>query len=458
MFLNTRRNIDMCSGPVLVNVIRYTVPIILTGILQLLFNAADLVVVGRFCGSNAVGAVGATSSLTNLIVNFFVGFSVGVTVTAATALGAGQKRTVHRIIHTAIPLAIIAGAILTVVGVCFSGKMLKIMDTPADIINLSAVYMKIYFCGAIPSMVYNFGGAILRAAGDTKSPLKFLAISGVINVVLNVIFVTLFNMNVAGVALATIISQAVSAVLVVRALMLRRDDCKLFISRLKIYSEQLKRIISIGISAGIQSTIFSLSNVLIQSSINSFGAASVAGNAAASSIEGFTYISINAFSQTSVNFVGQNVGAKNFGRIKRITTTCVCCATVVGLVLSLLEFTFAPQLLSVYITDNPEAIAVGVLRITWFVTYFLCGIMETLTGTIRGLGNTLVPMLISVICVCGIRIGWILTIFRIPAFHSLGSLYISYPISWVCCIICQLVAFSIIFKRVSKKYEEKRVS
>lgn len=456
--MGAKRNVDMCSGPIFVNVIRYTIPIILSGVLQLLFNAADLVVVGRFCGSNAVGAVGATGSLTNLLVNFFIGFSVGVTVTAATALGAGNKRTVHRIVHTAIPLAIIAGAVLTVVGVCFSGEFLRLMGTPADIIDLSAVYMKIYFCGSVPSMVYNFGAAILRAVGDTKSPLKFLAISGVINVVLNVIFVTVFQMNVSGVALATIISQTVSAVLVVRALMLRRDDCRLFLSRLKIYIEQLKKIITVGVSAGIQSTLFSISNVLIQSSINSFGAVSVAGNSAAASIEGFVYVSMNAFSQTAVNFTGQNMGAGNLARVKKILGVCIISVSFTGLATSALAFAFAPQLLSIYITDNPAAIAIGVVNITYFIVYFICGIMEVFTGAIRGLGNTLAPMLISVICVCVFRVVWIFTIFRLPAFHSLESLYISYPISWVLCIICQFTAFNIIFKRKTKRYEKERDS
>lgn len=447
------KRIDMCNGPIFINIVKYTLPIIFTGILQLLFNAADLVVAGRFCGSNAVGAVGATGSLTNLIVNFFIGFSVGATVCASTAIGAGNKRALHRIIHTAIPFAIIGGAILTVVGVLLSGEFLKLMDTPEDIIDLSAVYMRIYFCGSIPSMVYNFGAAILRAAGDTSSPLKFLTISGIINVILNIFFVTVFDMNVAGVALATIISQAVSAILVLKELVFRKDDCKLFLSHLKIYPEQLKKIVGIGFSAGLQSSLFSISNVLIQSSINSFGATSVAGNAAAGNIEGFMYTSMNSFSQTAINFTGQNVGAENYKRIKKIMKVCILNVTVVGIFLSVIARVFAPQLLSIYITDNNAAIDIGVIRITYFLVYFICGIMEVLTGVIRGLGNTTVPMLISVVCVCVFRVLWIFTVFRIPEFHSLESLYISYPISWTLCVIAQIVAFNKIFKKVTVKNE-----
>lgn len=447
------KRIDMCNGPIFINIVKYTLPIIFTGILQLLFNAADLVVAGRFCGSNAVGAVGATGSLTNLIVNFFIGFSVGATVCASTAIGAGNKRALHRIIHTAIPFAIIGGAILTVVGVLLSGEFLKLMDTPEDIIDLSAVYMRIYFCGSIPSMVYNFGAAILRAAGDTSSPLKFLTISGIINVILNIFFVTVFDMNVAGVALATIISQAVSAILVLKELVFRKDDCKLFLSHLKIYPEQLKKIVGIGFSAGLQSSLFSISNVLIQSSINSFGATSVAGNAAAGNIEGFMYTSMNSFSQTAINFTGQNVGAENYKRIIKIMKVCILNVTVVGIFLSVIARVFAPQLLSIYITDNNAAIDIGVIRITYFLVYFICGIMEVLTGVIRGLGNTTVPMLISVVCVCVFRVLWIFTVFRIPEFHSLESLYISYPISWTLCVIAQIVAFNKIFKKVTVKNE-----
>lgn len=452
------KEVEMCSGPIFPNVIRYTIPIILTGLLQLFFNAADIIVVGRFCGSNAVGAVGATGSLTNLLVNLFIGFSVGVTVCTATALGAEQKRVVHRVVHTAIPLSIIGGALLTIVGIGLSGTLLRVMDTPSELINQSTIYLRIYFCGAIPNMVYNFGSAILRAAGDTKGPLKFLSLSGVVNVLLNVVFVTAFHMGVAGVALATIVSQALSAILVVSALMRRNDDCHLLLSQVKIYTEQLKKIITIGFPAGLQGMVFSMSNVLIQSSINSFGAASVAGNSAASNIEGFVYIAINAFSQTSVNFIGQNKGANNYARIKKVLTTCILSATVVGLSLSILAWAFARPLLSVYITDNPVAIEVGAIRITFFLTYFICGIMECMTGAIRGLGNTFAPMLISVLGVCGIRIGWILTIFRTPLFHSLESLYISYPISWVCCIICQVIVFNVIFKRLKRNYESKGIS
>ncbi len=451
MHKRASQNVEMCSGPILKSLIIYTIPVVLTGVLQLLFNAADIIVVGRFCGSNAIAAVGATGSLTNLLVNLLLGLSVGVSVCTATALGAKNKRVVYRTVHTAIPISIIVGAVLTVSGLLFSGAMLKMMDTPKEIIALSSVYMKIFFCGAIPNMIYNFGAAVLRAVGDTKSPLKYLSFSGVLNVVLNIIFVTVFKLNVAGVALATIISQAVSAALVLKNLMRRQDECRLFISHMRIYWPQLKRILATGLPSGLNSSIFSISNVLIQSSINSFGAAVVAGNAAASNIEGFTYTAMNAFSVASVNFVGQNRGAKKYERIKKIILTVVASVFVVGLVLAIGEWLLAKPLLSIYITDNPDAIAIGVLRITCFLVYPLCGIMDSLTGAIRGLGGTITPMLISVICVCGIRIGWILTVFQLPDFHNLVSLYFSYPASWLTCIICQIIAISIIYKREKKK-------
>ncbi len=447
-------NTSMTEGPLFRGIVFYTIPIILTSLLQLFFNAADLIVVGRFCGSLSVGAVGATGSITNLIVNLFIGLSVGVGVSVAHAYGQRDWETVRRTVHTALPTALLSGVILTVVGVFFSKQFLVLMDTPDNVLELSSTYMKIYFGGITFNMVYNFSASILRAVGDTKSPLLFLSISGVINVILNIIFVTLFHMNVAGVALATTISQAVSAVLVVIALMRRTDACRLVLRDMRFYGAQIKKIITIGLPSGVNGALFSISNVLIQSSVNSFGDIVVSGNAAAANIEGFVWVSLNAFHQTAVNYTGQNTGASNFARVKKILWTCLGCVSVVGIVLGTLTRIFAPGLLSIYITDSAEAIAYGITRMNYVcLPYFLCGIMDVTTGALRGMGASVAPMIISVLGVCGIRIGWIYTVFQTEAFHTLDSLFFSYPVSWLLTFLCELAAFMIIFKQKKKKAE-----
>ncbi len=449
--LARKRNIDMTSGPLFRNVISYTIPIIFTGVLQLLFNAADLIIVGQFCGSISVAAVGATGSITNLIVNLFIGLSVGTGVTVAQALGAGDSKKAYRAVHTAIPTAIVGGVILTVVGVVFSETFLIWMDTPENVLPLSALYMKIYFAGIIFMMIYNFCASILRAAGDTKSPLIFLTIAGVVNVVLNVIFVTVFNLNVAGVALATTISQGVSAVLVVIALVKRNDACKLYFSKLRFYKEELLQIFKIGLPAGIQGSLFSISNVVIQSSINSFGEVLMSGNAAALNIEGFVYVVLNAFHQTTINFTGQNIGAKQYRRAKKVFIICLCCVLVIGLALSTTMYLFGPNLLSIYITDSPEAIECGLIRMRClFISFCLLGLMDVSGGGLRGMGVSLAPMIISIIGVCGFRIGWIYTIFQLPQFHTPEWLYHSYTISWAITFVAQTIAYFIIYNKRKK--------
>ena len=438
----------MRTGPLLPNIILYTIPIILTSVLQLLFNAADLVVVGRFCGSVSVAAVGATTAITNLLVNFFIGLSVGVGVTVAHGLGSQRGSVVHNTVHTALPVALVSGLLLTVVGVCFSETFLRMMGTPEDILALSALYMRIYFAGITFSMIYNFCAAILRAAGDTRSPLVFLTCAGVINVVLNLIFVTRLHMNVAGVALATTVAQGISAVLVVMALMRRTDACRLQLKKLRFHREQLSKILRIGLPAGVQSALFAISNVLIQSSVNSFGGVLMSGNAAAGNIEGFVYASINAFHQTAVNFIGQNAGARQYKRVHQTLVWCLVCAAATGLILGGLAFGFGRQLLGLYITDSPEAIAWGMLRLGIVgATYLLCGLMDVTTGALRGLGESFTPMVLSILGVCGIRIGWIYTVFQIPAFHTPQSLYIAIPVSWTVTFLCQLTAFLKLYRR-----------
>ncbi len=448
----SKRNIDMNNGPLFRNIISYTVPIILTGLLQLLFNAADLVIVGRFCGSISVAAVGATGAITNLIVNLFIGLSVGTGVAVAQALGAENIQKVHRAVHTAIPTALTGGVILTIVGVTLSKQLLVLMDTPDDVLPLSTIYMRIYFGGIIFMMIYNFCASVLRAAGDTKSPLIFLSIAGVINVGLNIVFVTAFHLNVAGVALATTISQGVSAVLVIIALVKRQDACRLHFSQLRFYKDELLQIIKIGLPAGIQGSLFSVSNVIIQSSINSFGSVVMSGNAAALNIEGFVYVTLNAFHQTALNFTGQNIGANQYRRAKKVLLICMCCVLVIGLTISTAMYMLGPELLSIYITDSPEAIEYGLIRMgCLFIPLSLLGLMDVSTGGLRGMGVSFVPMIISILGVCGIRIGWIYTIFRIPQFHTLEWLYHSYSISWGVTFIAQTVAYFVIYNRKKGK-------
>ena len=442
------KQIDMCNGPMFTKIIAYTIPIILTSVLQILFNAADLVVVGRFCGSNSVAAVGATGSLTTLFVNLFIGISVGAGVCVAHSIGSHDDHLTQRTIHTAIPFSLICGGIVSVIGIILSAPMLRLMNTPEEILPLSSLYMKIYFAGMIFNMLYNFAAAILRASGDSQSPLYFLMISGVVNVVFNVIFVTVFHLDVAGVALATTISQALSAVLVLIKLMRRDDACRFSFAKMKIDSKPLKKMLLIGIPSGLQSTMFAISNVIIQSSVNSFGAIAMSGNAAAASIEGFHYVTLNAFYHTALNFAGQNAGAKKFDRVKKTLVIASLSATAVGLIMGLFIFLFANPLLSIYITDSKEALAYGYERILIFAfTYFMCGVMEVCTGVLRGMGCSLPPMIISIIGVCGFRISWIYTVFQIPKYHTLVSLFLSYPISWIATILCLLAVFMHVYKK-----------
>lgn len=445
------KSADLTQGPLLKQIIFYTIPIILTGVLQLLFNAADLVVVGQYCGSISVGAVGATGPVINLITNLFIGFSVGSGVSVAHGIGAGKDEDVRRVVRTSIPLAVICGLILTVIGVAGAKGILQLMGTPEDVIGLSASYMRIYFCGIIASMLYNFGSAILRAAGDTKSPLIYLTAAGILNVILNLFFVIVLKMDVAGVALATAISQAVSAILIILALMRREDACKLKLRETHIYKRQLLKIMQIGFPAGIQGSLFSISNVIIQSSVNSFGSIAMSGNAAAQNIEGFVYTSMNSVSQSALNFTGQNHGAGKFDRIRKIMFICLGFVFCVGLTLGVSSYIFSRPLLSIYISDSKEAIKYGIVRVLYIcVPYFLCGLMDVSTGLLRGLGSSIMPMIITVAGVCGFRILWIFTIFKMPEYHSLETLYISYLISWTMTFFVQITLF-IILLRVKRK-------
>ncbi len=442
----TRPNQSMLEGPLVPSIVRYTIPIILTSLLQLLFNAADLVVVGRFCGSVSVAAVGSTGAITNLLVNFFIGLSVGAGVGVAHGLGSREDTAVSNTVHTALPTAIFSGLFLTVIGVAFSKTFLRMMGTPDNVLPLSAVYMQIYFGGITFSMVYNFCAAILRAAGDTKSPLLYLTIAGVVNVILNIFFVTVLHMNVAGVALATTLSQGISAALVTRALTRRTDACRLYLRKMRFHKPQLMKMLRIGLPAGIQSSLFSISNVLIQSSVNSFGDVFMSGSAASANIEGFVYVSLNAFHQTAVNFIGQNAGARQYRRVYRTLWICLGCVTVVGISFGFAAWSFGRQLLSIYITDSQQAIEYGMVRLGYIcLPYFLCGLMDVSTGALRGLGASVIPMIISILGVCGLRIFWIYTIFQV--YHTPECLFFSYTVSWVITFLFQITAFFLVCRR-----------
>jgi len=440
-----KREVNMLSGSVLKSIIAYTIPIILTNVLQLLFNAADLIVVGQFSGSGSVGAVGATGSVTNLIINLFVGISTGCGITAAQAIGAGNKEEIHKVVHTSVPVALIAGIFLSIVGVLGAEGILTLMGTPEELLPLSTVYMQIYFAGMTATMLYNFCAAILRAAGDTRSPLYFLLVSGVLNVVLNLIFVIFLKMDVAGVALATVISQAVSAILTIAVLLRRDDACKFYIKKMHIYKDTFFDFIRIGIPAGVQGSMYSIANVLVQSSINSLGAAVVAGRAAASNIEGFVYAIMSAFYQTVANFSGQNKGVGNFKRIKEVLYKCIICCSVCAFAVGVLVNVFSEQLLSVYITNSPEAIEAGKTSLFMLaIFYFVCGVQDNFASATRGMGVAVAPMVISIVGICAFRIIWISTVF--VHYRTLESLLIIYPISWAITVILQGVCFNAVCK------------
>lgn len=445
-----KRNIDMLNGPLFKGILSFAIPVILTNLLQILFNTADLIVVGQYCGSLSVAAVSATTSLTHLIVNFFIGFSVGTGVAVARSLGAGKSDVVQRTVHTAIPTAAICGGIVSFVGVLFSPTFLKWMDTPENVLALSSVYMRIYFAGMIFNMLYNFSASILRAAGETKLPLFFLTVSGVLNVALNLFFVIVLKIDVAGVALATTISQAVSAVLTIMALIRRTDACRLLPRKIRIYPKELSDVIRLGLPAGLQSSMFQLSNVLITSSINSFHSdAVISGNGATQSIEGLLSSVTGAFSTTVINFIGQNSGAHRFDRVKKIYRTSMACMAVIVITTSTLIYLFREPLLSLYITDNPDALIYGVTRMHYIsCLYFLLGLMDISTGALRGLGYSFVPMIVTLMGACGLRILWIYTIFQ--KHHTLACLYQSYPVSWILTFLVEAALFLFICNKKQK--------
>ena len=440
--------VDMCNGPIFKKLIIFAIPLILSGCLQLLFNAADIIVVGRFTGSEALAAVGSTSALINLLVNLFIGISVGANVVLGKYIGARDDENASKTVHTAIFISIVGGIFMIFIGFFFSKPLLELMATPEDVIDLSSLYMRIYFVGMPFFMLYNFGAAILRSIGDTKRPLYFLLISGIINVVFNLFFVIVFHMGVAGVALATMISEGISAVLILLCLKHMDGPLHFELKDMRFHKELALKMLEVGLPAGLQGIIFSISNVLIQSSVNSFGSVVMAGNTAASNIEGFVYTSMNAVYQTSLSFTSQNFGAKKFDRIDKILLECLGIVTVVGLVIGQGAYFFGQQLLSIY-TNDKHVIAFGIERLSVIsATYCLCGMMDTLVGSLRGVGYSILPMLMSLTGVCVFRVVWIFTVFK--ALHTQFSLYVSYPISWVITIFAHTICFLVVRKRIRK--------
>jgi len=434
---------DMCNGNIFFKIIKFSIPLALMGMLQLFYNAADLIIVSKF-GDNpdALGAVGSTSAIINLLVNLFIGLSVGTNVVVARYYGAKKHDKIKDVVHTSILTSLIIGIVLGLFGFIFARELLHLMNND---LKLSEIYLKIYFLGMPFNIVYNFAASILRAVGDTKRPLYFLTISGLINVLLNLLFVIVFHMTVDGVALATVISQVISCILILITLFKSNDCYKLRIRELKIHKQSFFEIVKIGLPAGIQSSIFSISNVLIQSSINMFGPTVMNGNSAAASVEGFVYTAMNSVYHASLAFMGQNVGAKKTKNIHKVAIYSLIIVTIVSVSLGGMLFLSGKQVLKIY-TDIPEEIAVGFIRLHYLcLPYFIYGLLDVMVGCLRGLGHSTLPMIVSIIGICGFRIFWILVIFYnftdFKNIEDLNLLYISYPLSWILTFIAQLICY-----------------
>ncbi len=455
--MNKKYEIDMCSGSVFGKMLLFALPLMCSSILQLLFNAADIVVVGRFAGDNALAAVGSNTALINLLTNLFVGLSVGTNVLTAQYYGAKRERDLKETVHTSMLLSLYSGLLLMVVGLIGAPKLLALMQAPPEVLDLAVLYLRIYFLGMASMMVYNFGSAILRAVGDTKRPLYYLLGAGIVNVVLNLIFVIVCHLGVAGVAMATVISQTISAFLVVCCLAREQGGIHLELKELCITREKLGKIMQIGLPAGFQGTVFSLSNVVIQSAVNSFGNIAVAGNSAAANIEGFVYMAMNAFHQATISFTSQNYGARAYKRIYKILFAGELSVIVTGLVLGNLAVFFGEALLRIY-SPSADVIAAGMTRLQIICTlYALCGVMDVLVGALRGIGYSIIPMIVSLVGACGLRLLWIATVFQIPEYHSLRTVYLSYPITWTITLTVHAITFALAARKVLVHQESKHI-
>lgn len=449
-----RYEIDMCSGAILPKMLRFALPLMCSSILQLLFNAADIIVVGRFAGDNSLAAVGSNAALINLLVNLFIGLSVGANILAARFYGANDQEGLRQTVHTAVLLSLISGVGLTVVGACSAGQILIWMQSPDEVRGLAAVYLRIFFLGMPATMLYNFGAALLRAVGDTRRPLYYLFSAGVVNVVLNLFFVIRCHLDVAGVAIATVISQCISALLVLRCLIREKGGIHLELRQLKIYPVRLKQILRMGLPAGFQGMLFSLSNVVIQSSINTFGKVMVSGNSAAANIEGFGYTAMNAFYQANVSFTSQNYGAGRYERIRPILLRALACVIVTGVVLGGAATLLGRQLLHIY-SGTEAVIEAGMKRLVIVILpQALCGIMDVLVGSLRGLGYSVMPMVVSLLGACVLRLVWIATIFQVPAFHTVQTIYWSYPFSWAVTALAHFLCYLWAMRRLRRHLAE----
>ena len=444
--------IDMCNGPIGKNMLAFAVPLMFSGILQLLFNAADIVVVGNFAGDSSLAAVGATSSVINLLTTFFIGLSVGSNVLVANYIGANQKEDLKKTVHTSISVGLISGIALTVLGFFLAPVVLKAMKTPGDVLPLAVTYLRTYFMGMTAVMVYNFGAGILRAVGDTKRPLVFLTVAGVVNVLLNLIFVIAFRWDVFGVGLATVISQVISALLTVNCLIKEKGDLKLNLRQLTVDKGKLLRMIQIGLPAGFQGMLFSLANTVIQSSVNSFGTVVVAGNSASANVEGFALTSMNSFHQATISFTSQNMGARKENRLNKILYTGLGYVFAVGMVFAVIYVTFGGNLLGMY-TNSDDVVAAGMRRLVIIASsYAICGMMDVVVGSLRGLGYSFVPMSVSVIGICALRLVWLATVFQIEKYHTPEMIYYTYPLSWTVTLCAHFISFVIIRKKIHKKW------
>ena len=448
MARTSRYEIDMCSGKLLPKILTFALPLMCSSVLQLLFNAADIVVVGKFAGDNSLAAVGSNAALINLMVNLFVGLSVGANILAARYTGAGNRESLRQTVHTSMLLAFLSGILLAVVGVTTARPLLHLMQVPDSILPLAALYLRIYFLGMPAAMLYNFGAALLRSVGDTRRPLYYLIAAGVLNVALNLLLVIVFRLDVAGVAIATVVSETISAALVLASLIASHGDVRFEPKKTRIERRSLSMILRIGIPAGLQSSMFSISNVLIQSAINSFGAAAIAGNTAAASIEGFATTVSNSISQAALTFSSQNMGAEKYARVRRVLRVCLAATFVGGLTLGLLIYTFGTPLLALFNTD-PAVIASGLVRVRHNMPlYVLFCMQDTFVGQLRGVGYSLLPTITSLSGICLLRVVWLYTAFA--ASPTLDTLYLSYPVSWAATLFALVVCYAVVVRKMPK--------
>lgn len=445
----SKYEIDMCSGPLMGKLISFAVPLVIASNLQLLFNAVDIVVVGKFSGSEAMAAVGSTTALINLLITLLIGISLGANVMAGQYYATNDHKRMENIVHTAITFAIVGGIIIGVVGITAAGWALRMMDTPDDVYDQAVLYMRIYFLGMPFFMIYNYGAAILRAIGDTKRPLIFLIIAGVTNATLNMIMVIIFHLGVVGVAVGTLVSQTISCILVLRCLLKSEGSYRLQFSKLSIQMPYLIKMLKIGLPAGIQSFVINFSNVLLQSSVNSFGHTAMAGYTAANNIFGFLYVTVNSFTQTCMSFMSQNFGIRNFKRMDKVLVNCLALTVGISLVTGCGVYFLSDFVLGIY-TSDPAVVQCGMdIFLYTTTTYFICGIMDLFPGAMRGMGYSTVPMILSVIGTVGIRIFWIFCVF--PVHRSLDILFISYPLSWGITVLMQMICFYFVRKRAHLK-------